>query len=940
VVAITTTDYGIFNLDAVEIGTGGGLPEGTYQDTNPSFKSGLSASNWNASATDTTATDKSSVSTKTGSSGQTLTFTFTGTGFSIVLMESTTTSNSYQVCVNNGGTPGCGVLTDARAPVNPTTGRRPVALTYVGFANNTYTVQLTNNDSAHPLVVDRFDVLGALSPSQQIAASNTATIENTDSRVVYFPFGTLPTVVSTSASGGSQSIGSMQGSIIYAELLGGTNIDYGRQLATNFGTVEWCTAALGTNSFTACGSPTPISNAGATAYQQTAPITLGGGSKWLLIRNTDGKPMPLDFLRPAVTAGATLTPGFYEDDSPGLTFTGTWLPVTGTGYTAGHTKESTTAGDTLTFQFSGAAGFEVGTTIDLNGGEMEVCINTTNTFPANRCYTYENESATSSKTVSRSITGLDPAQTYFVRVQNTEDGNTVIPPGGPRKPTNPVKLHVDYVNIFPVTPANTPATITAAGLYNEDAVDGGGVPFLQLQPTNRWAKITGTAANAYSGKSYVAVADSFGRASNVYAGPAATLNVAVPAAGATVVIFTGVGTTTNPAEVLACAVTKGMVTPPLLDPATNCVKVTNLRTSNQIVLNSANIAALGGGAGNVTLSIRALTPGSLRIDGFQVIYGTTLQPGIYDDVLMSDGGVLDKTGSTWTYLKSPAAYNGAVMTAAANNSAFKFQFTNGTGFEVLTQVDSVGTSMQVCYADSTGFDGTFDGSAGETCKTYTTDTSNAVVAQNWNTLNGTTGNRPNPVTGYSYGFSTYGLKSNITYIVEVKLVDTTLAATDRLKIDGIAVFGDVTSGGAGSRLMPGTLYDNTNAAGIRYEPAPLWTSTTALYGPPRGPYLKTETSTLKAGSVMQVYLNGNALIVYQQAAIGNSRSVRVCVVIPVTGGQPNKLLCTTYSQNYARLTYFTPVVFYGLGSNADHVVILENLDHNKKFNVDGLQVLP
>jgi outer membrane biosynthesis protein TonB len=957
VVAITTTDFGLYNLDAVEITNvaTNALPEGTYQDTMTLFKNGggsgglAPAIGWNASAVDATATDKSSVSTKTGSSGQTLTFTFSGTGFAIVLMESTTTSTNYQVCVNGGTTAGCGTLTDARTPITPSLARRPVALTYVGFANGTYTVQLTNNDAGKPLVVDRFDVLGALTGSQQIPASNTATIENTDSRLVYFPFGSATTVTATAASGGSQNTSVMQGSIIYTELLGGTSIDYGRQIASNFGTVAVCTAAPGTNSFTACATPATLANTGTAAYQKTDPITLAGGSQWLLIRNTDGKPMPLDFLRPAVTGGATLTPGFYEDDSAGLTFTGSWAPVTATTYTAGHAQESTTgdpsqngSGDTLTFKFTGAPGFEVNTNIDRNGGEMEVCYDTNGTWgdASDRCFKYQNENTLSSKLVSRGTTGLDPAQTYFVRVRNAEDGNTVIPPVGPRLAAYPVKLRIDYVNIFPVTPANSPALITATGLYNEDAVDGSSVPYLQLQPANRWAKISGTAANAFSNKSYVTVADSFGRASSLYAGPAATLKVAVPAQGATVVLFTGVGTATNPAEVLACAVMQGATLLPQnlsgAAPAAageNCVRITNLRTTNQIVLNSNNINALGS-AGDVTLSIRALTPGSLKIDGFLVVLGKVLQPGLYDDVLMGTGGVLDTTGSTWTYLKSPLAYNGGVMTAAANNSALTFQFT-GTGFEALTQVDSVGTDMRLCYVTQANYNGTdVSTSTGAVCTTYTTDTVNAVVASNWNSMNGKSGNRPNPATGYTYGFSIYGLPSN-TYVAEVRLLDATLLATDRLKIDGIAVFGDVTTGGAGNRLLPGTLYDDTNATGIRYEPAPLWTSTTALYGPPRGPYLKTETSTLKPGSIMQVYLNGNALVVYQQAYVTNSRSIRVCVL----DGQ-GKLQCSTFSQNYARLTYFSPIVFYGLGSNADHVVILENLDYNKKFNVDGLQVLP
>jgi hypothetical protein len=131
------------------------------------------------------------------------------------------------------------------------------------------------------------------------------------------------------------------------------------------------------------------------------------------------------------------------------------------------------------------------------------------------------------------------------------------------------------------------------------------------------------------------------------------------------------------------------------------------------------------------------------------------------------------------------------------------------------------------------------------------------------------------------------------------------------------------------------LYDNTSA-GIRYEPAGFWTSTTTATGPLTGPWNKTETTTTKVGAIAQFYMNGNGFILYQTAKPGTtgSRWIRVCVKTNL--GQE----CSEFSQAALKATYFTPIAFYGLGALANHEVVIENRDSAHALSIDGLKIIP
>lgn len=1304
-VSITNMTHGLnLIVDAITVqNLSGALAEGLYEERNPALTFSAPVN----PIANSLATDKV---VKSVAPGQDVSFSFNGTGFSIILVEgSTTTSTSYNLCVGVGGN--CSIIDSNLTNGNLTAAQRAIALTYVGFNADTYTVHLTNNDpTTKPLLVDRVDVLGT---REEIANSITGNVENTDAHITYFPFFSLKTVAAAAASGGSQHVGAMQGSVAYFEIEDTTGFEYVRQTLATYGNVQVCSGAIGTPySPATCGSP--IANTTApVGYQKSHAVSLDGTDvRWVILRNTDGRNMPLDFIRPTIegapltagyyeethptlrwfteadeadpgpqlpngpytlldsgdfghfnsltvaaasggtvrvlnedsdtvtlpvsndkknlyegmvfqffgtgfgvnftldnkadavkicwsndgatpatlnnakiasvlngatdgdnntmcqnvtadqpfsydnqsavvrykagrviqglaennytvvvqmlddnakpavhtaattpltmqidgvqiygdtlptkvldtvgqryetsfvnsaadntflyygtgwrsfsaanlttysgnnydlisgvigagvvfrtnnanaitlyrntgsgyspvevcaiptaapqnrkcqtvinagTAGVqqpiginfgtgstaehivtittleagafyldaiqisntntALQPGFYENTDPALTYTnGTldgaeyaWKVVAGTAYSGRSVHESNDNAAELTFSFTNATGFEVGSMIDRYGGEVEVCYDTNSNWAdsTNKCFTYQHESAAVSYLVSRSVTGLNTGSTYHVRVRSVEDGTTVLlnPPGTKPRPTTYAlaRLRIDYVNILG---AALPPVITQSGMYNEDATNGSNA-YLQLLPAERWNSFSGTSlGRGFSNLSYVGVVDAAKRVSAAYAGPSATLRVQVPAGGATVVLYTGAAISTNSLNMLVCAnnVNDTIPSPPAKP---DCVTVTNMRTSNQIVVNGSQLEGLRN-AGTVTLSFRNLTPGLFRIDGFQVILGDTLTPGIYDDFLFAVDGLIDlnavgTTPGTWAVAptagtKVAAAYGTTQIlgqstgASSADDPTLRFKFL-GTGFSIITTADAAGAEMQICYAATDGFDGTFDGSAGETCDIVTTDTN--TTPADWLAKNG---NQPKPGTAYQYGFTYYNFRPDPTggadnsYTVEVRMTDTVLLSTDRLKIDAIAIFSDVEAGNPA--LAPNQLYDNTNP-GLRYEPAPFWTSVTTTTGPVTGPYNKTQHTATNAGAIVQMNVNGNGVILYQTASTG-SRYLRVCLRTHL--GQE----CTEYSQYAGRATYFSPVAFYGFGTG-DHQLVIENRSHATIMSVDAVRVIP
>lgn len=1243
IISITNLTHGTnFIVDGIQVAGATAMASGIYQDAHPLI---TTTGSWTNRVAEPAATDKFVKSTGTGAAGDVMQFQFTGTGFSIVLVESTATSATYNLCVESGGS--CNVIASTPlVPVGASASKRTVALTYVGFTSGTYTVKLTNNDAAKPLLVDRVDILGTLAVADRIANDITGNVENTDARIVYLPYYSFGSVANAAASGGSQHISAMQGSVVYFELnaFAGTALDYVRQTLGTYGSTTLCSNTLGTNSTACANTENILNNVAPFAYQRTESVDITtGGNRWVILRNDNGKSLPFDYIRPTV-AGAALTagtfeethpalqyfteasgtgagpytvgssnfisaavplasggsvnflsadagsvgnglyegvlfqfkgrgfgvkfsmdaksdavkicwtnslttnvstvlggtcetfdnqssaaryqamrmiyglgggnytavvqmlpdnlapaahaaaalplsmqidavqvfdedwtgltplvvgtktdtnytnrvtddrflyfgngwktvvgtaakayfgttydsivsgigasvsfrvdnanainlfrdakagyapievcaspegtltqryctrvnnntstgisqparvfldgaatvgdyivtittldvgifnldavqpvnstlallPGLYEDSYPGLSYTGVWTQIFATTYSGGTAMQTSTVGDEMTFSVDDASGFEIAIPADRFGGEVEVCYDTNNTWgdAGDNCYTYQQERTAPSYAITRTVTGLTVGTQYFVRVKNVEDGFTalVATPNTPRPAAyNPARMRIDYVQVFGDA---LPPAVAQSGLYNENATNGSAA-YLQFTPSTRWLGFSGTAAKGFSNLTYTTVVDAAKRVSAAYAGPTVTLRLTVPAGGATVILYTGPAATTNTDQLLVCA-------NKVDDTAGNCTVVTTLRANNQVVVNSSQLTALGA-AGTVTLSFRALTPGAFRVDGFQVIQGTTLVPGIYDNFLIANAGLINTSGTTWTVpTKATGAYGGTVSLAqstasTADDPTLQFTF-DGTGFGIVTLADATGVDVRICYVASADFDGTFDGTGTEICETVTTDTN--TTPADWNTKND---GRPRPTVGNQYTFGYYGLADD-TYIAQVRMIDTVLAATDRLKIDGVVIFSDVTNGGAATPLSAGQIYDQ-NAAGISYEAGVFWTTTTSAYGPTRGPWRNGDIRASNAGALTQLYVDGNALIVYQSTGATGSRNVRVCV------NTIEGLDCTEYSQYLARATYFTPVIFYGLGTTSVHIVTIENRDSGRPLNLDAFRVL-
>lgn len=644
---------------------------------------------------------------------------------------------------------------------------------------------------------------------------------------------------------------------------------------------------------------------------------------------------------------------FYVDDVS-ISTGGQWKPIHNTRYSDGRMMESQNHGAAMTFAFTGT-GFEVGTLVDRDGGEVEICYVAGAVFTeiGANCFTYQHEARVANFTTSRTVAGL-PDATYAVRVRDVENGFTTSTRSSldiRNVRSSLGKVRIDYVRIFDGLPP-----VTSAGFYNENAVDDNGEAFLQLLPANRWLNISGRLASRYSSLSYSTIVDDNGRASRTFAGPVAVLQVDVPTAeGITVLLYTGTGSRANSSELLICAdnVTGQLEwdgTTTTLTNTTDCILTDAMTTSNQIALSAATLPALGV-PGTHTLTFRTLSAGSFVIDNFQVIEGAILAPGIYDEFLPDT--LLNFTpdfntdlrfcaqASEWCNTKAPRNYGGFVARTQQPNATLTFNL-HGTGFAIFTNADARGVDIRICYkraANADDFPELGDeepdpelAGSGIWCDKLTTNTTPA----RWDARNL---GRINPRTGYQYGFAYYGLPMD-DYTVEIRVdnSDNAITTAQYLQIDAIAVFDDVTTRPA---ITPG-LYDDADAD-ILYGPQPFWSDTTNYrMGPPRGAWQLTEHTATNAGSVAQMYITGNALTLYQTADTRNSADVRICLVITDAvihcsdkGEERRANQTSSFSQN-GRRTYFTPIVFYGLGDD-EHQVIFENRDHGRSFSIDAIR---
>jgi hypothetical protein len=747
--------------------------------------------------------------------------------------------------------------------------------------------------------------------------------------------------------------------------------------------------------------------------EPTAGVT---GTQWTTIRvdfALDGGNVPYTDLRLQFLANGSNTR--FDVDDVRLTQGALWAGIYNRNYSEGNIWHSLTPGASLSFSFEGT-GVEIGTLFDANGGEMELCYDdditfdeTSETAEQQSCFTYQQEDRRATSGVARMITGL-PFDIYYVRIRDVEDGFTtsgrILKTN--RNSRNPIgQIAIDYIRVvsnpllLDVANAVIPMSdlVTPAGYYNENVINPlTNKPYLQLYPEQDWASQSGNLARKFTNQSYMFVADSNGRAARNEAGQAAVLYVAVPADGATIVLYTGGANRSASSQMLICAgdtmsgeivqeeIVNGLLVSlafALESPTTpsDCI-LRDMKTDNALVVSSEDLAALGT-AGIQRVMFTTLTTGEFNIDGYQVIHGDTLAPGIYDDFLPDNLLNFDSNSSDsvsdlvrgcdldnfWCVKKVASSFGGQLVQTQNLNATLNFNI-EGTGFSVLTEVAS-GAQMRVCYAETptTGtvsFPTRADTLNGNTfswdnntqdlstggiwCELFTTNT----ATTHWNVL---MPDRINPLRGEQYGFSFYGLPYG-NYSVEVLMFEALPTLTvSALSIDAIAVFGDYNQ----LPIMDPGLYDDSEAE-LSLEPVTSWSTTISRIGPPRGPYNFTETTASNAGSIAQMQVDGNSVTLFQTVDTRNTADARICVVVtntvihctpeaatsavgiqnPDASAPPYALAVelASFSQS-GRRAYFTPIMFYGLGISDmtyPHRIIIENRNHGRQLSIDAILV--
>lgn len=712
----------------------------------------------------------------------------------------------------------------------------------------------------------------------------------------------------------------------------------------------------------------------------------------------------------------------FDVDDVSVSYGGLWVGEYAAAYTNRNTWASKSHGASFNFAFEGT-GFELGTAANVQAGEMEVCYTTQTSYMANiptgngflaaECFTYQQESAISTANARRAVTGL-PFNIYFVRVRDVEDGNSNIVAGKASAPRNALysvaKIAVDYVRIYDDTFVDDSIEAALAdslpdaayytvppGFYDEDAINAvTGEQFLRLSPAENWKLIEGTLAAAYSGQSYYAAIDALGRADSISAGQAATLYVDVPASGATVILNTGIAAAANSNQLLICAgnaltgdgfggkiVWSGTLYS--VTSSTECV-LRDIRLNSVAVVTGNDLAALNGSnPGPKRVMFTTVGRGLFYIDSYQVIYGRTLTPGVYDNALPDNLLNFNNSASTnsavntitavctlvqldsdWCVRKSTTTYGRSAVVTQNLDATLNFNI-QGTGFSVLTSVGALGVDFTICYGKTLP-----SGNAPNfPSRTSIVNSSRNLIwpnaTQNLDqggiycdvlTSNSTRWATRFPdrflPAGTQYGFSYYGLPDG-NYSVQVRMIDNTLTAlsTQVLEIDAVVVFSDYTD----LPTMFSAFYDSVEAP-ISYEGAPFWQTMNYAASFPSGAYGRSERMTKYAGAIAQMQVDGNAITLYQTMNTNRSRDVRICLLISYATIHCTQSSDTTnlgithpaspapyalavdmaqFSQSAGAVSYFTPIMFYGLGEG-EHQLIFENRDHNRFMGIDAILV--
>jgi hypothetical protein len=633
---------------------------------------------------------------------------------------------------------------------------------------------------------------------------------------------------------------------------------------------------------------------------------------------------------------------------------------------------------------------------DATSGEVEICYGLLNL--TDKCFVYQQDSVSATYDVSRVIAGL-PLGDYTVKITEKDDGfsatNSVL--GTPRLPLG---ITIDSVTIFGAE--SVPASITQIGQYEQDAKNGS-MPYLVKVPGGNWRDF---AAATWTGGTASQVTTTAGVVSNVNAGATAVMVIDKSLENPTVIVYNRVPTSQS-TTLLVCAssdTTRVTLLPNIVGgvdwtgtaftlKATSIGKciLHNLRSGNQIILTSTELTALANNTHDKLITFTTLTPGGFNLDAFEVIEGVTLPAGLHDEIKPlallnfqnSSGNSAIGTAANcnprlgWCTSKLKTLYGGSAAYTRQRGSHLNFSF-RGTGFSILSSVNLYGSDMRICLAPSTALNpfpigtdanraiyGIPAGLEETWCDVVTTK----YTQQEWVGTATVPGKNPDRIYPESaatqYGFAYYGLEAG-DYQVEARLIDTAMTTSDSLTIDAVAIFG-IDPFGMPSAVPPiapivleadgrqANLFDDREPE-IAYEPSVNWTAATSTTQPP---LFKTEMRGTKAGSIVRLRVDGNAISIYQTMRAdamvlqpsgsylfvpGNTRDMRVCLMVgdgPIPcepeAMEIGERATASYRQS-AMNGAGIPILIYGLGPG-EHNIIIENRDM-RTMSIDAIRVHP
>jgi hypothetical protein len=436
-----------------------------------------------------------------------------------------------------------------------------------------------------------------------------------------------------------------------------------------------------------------LNGTSATPVTFTTDVNTTPDRKWYTLRLTYESTGDNDVnLRIESSAAATFTV-----DDVYVTEGGMWEQEGSRNFYGETRHVSLTHGASASFTFTGT-GFSIGTELNRDGGEMEICY--TNGTTVDECLVVPNEG--NARDILRTVAGL-PLGTYDVVIRDVEDGYTTTRRRDfeARSSRNAVgQLVIDFVQIYN---NNTPPAI-GDGVYDDTENE------LLYLPADRWLVETGSRARRAFNESYTTMAVD-GREQRRMAGASIVMNIDIDDEdtpgpdydGATLILYTTATSRSASTPVLVCAGAPDATISYEYDEAnrrdvykndtvnSNCVVADNLDQTNVIPLeiNSTD---------DTLVSITPLGDGEFKLDRYQVLIDSAITPGYYEDSVAAT--LVNVSGSWFTDYDRNYTGESAYMIESVGVETAQFDIVGATGISVVMPFDRDGGDFTINIVDT------------------------------------------------------------------------------------------------------------------------------------------------------------------------------------------------------------------------------------------------